>query len=167
MKRFPTWDELVQADSREIARAIAPGGLANNKAPRLQQILKVIRDQEGEFSLNRLGEVSRDEAYAYLTSLPGVGTKTAACVWAFGFDKPALPVDTHVGRVLIRLGLFDTSDPVKIQKALEEAAPSEIQKDLHILLIEFGRRFCTKRKPKCAECPLAAECNYRTRGETQ
>lgn len=164
VEHFPTWDSLVESSVQDIARAIAPGGLGQSKAPRIKEIIKTIYADDGVSGLQKLHTSSREEAYEHLTSLPGVGPKTAGCVWAFGYGKPALPVDTHVKRVLERLGYFVDEDAIQMQEALELEVSPEIQKDLHILLVNFGRSFCPKRNPRCRECPLAEECQFSKRG---
>ena len=105
-ERFPTWESVLAANPVEIAEAIRPGGLANVKAPRIQEILRAIRRERGEFTLDFLAEMEVDEARQWLTSLNGVGPKTAAIVLLFSLGKPAFPVDTHVHRVSRRLGLI-------------------------------------------------------------
>ncbi len=102
-ERFPTWEEVRDAPPDELIEALRPGGLAQTKAPRIQQILSRLGNHP---DLDWLADAPRDEAIGYLTSLPGVGRKTAACVMIFAFDRPEIPVDVHVYRVGGRLGLF-------------------------------------------------------------
>ena len=94
-----------------------------------------------------------------LISLPGVGPKTAACVLLFSLDRPYFPVDTHVHRVSIRLGLVgERATAVQAQAALQEAVPPELVYDLHMGLIRHGRAVCVARRPLCSECVLADLC---------
>src|SRR5439155_11731109 len=102
---YPTWGAVVDAPTNEVADAIRSGGLANSKAPRIQAILREVHEREGAFDLETLRGKSDAEARAWLTSLPGVGPKTAAVVLSFAFGRDALPVDTHVHRVARRLGM--------------------------------------------------------------
>ena len=102
---FSDWPDLLDADVKEIERAIQPGGLAPTKAPRLQAMLRELWTRRGSFDLTFLKEMPLEEARAWLRSLPGVGPKTAACVLLCSLGMPALPVDTHVHRVAKRLGL--------------------------------------------------------------
>src|SRR3954451_12846148 len=102
-ERFPTWEEVRDAPTEKVEEAIKPGGLSVTKAPRIQEILGRLDDRP---DLDWLGEAPRDEALEYLTDLPGVGRKTAACFLIFAFERPEIPVDTHVKRVGERLGLF-------------------------------------------------------------
>lgn len=157
---YSSWEMLAMADQEQLAETIRAGGLANNKASRIKQVLAALMAERGEYSLDWLGQLEQSEAYAWLTILPGVGLKTAACVWAFGFIKPALPVDTHVFRVLSRLAIVNQSQPEKMQAEVETHAPLEIQRDLHVLLIHFGRTVCRPRNPFCSECPFVGECPF-------
>jgi endonuclease-3 len=99
------------------------------------------------------------EARTWLTSLPGVGPKTAACILLFALGKPALPVDTHVHRVAMRLGLIPTGMTAEIAHAvLEAAVPKRLHYAFHISLIKHGRRVCRARRPFCSQCPLLKRC---------
>jgi len=157
--RYPTWEAVVRARSTAIADAIRSGGLANTKAPRIQGILREIREREGRFDLSRLRRRSDEENVRYLTSLPGVGPKTAAVVLAFALGRPTIPVDTHVHRVAARLGLVESrSSAEKAHRALEELVPPELRVPLHVGLIRLGRQTCKAGRPRCEECPLADVC---------
>src|SRR5204863_1461876 len=95
-ERFGSWQEVLDADPREVADAIRPGGLANTKAPRIQAILLAIEEHHGTLDLGFLEEMSDEDVRGFLVELPGVGPKTAACVLAFSLERPVIPVDTHV-----------------------------------------------------------------------
>jgi len=156
---FPAWKDVVRAKPDEVADAIRSGGLANTKAPRIQAILREIREREGRFDLSRLRRVSDAEATTYLSSLPGVGPKTAAVVLAFSLGRDAIPVDTHVHRVTKRLGwVGDPSSAEKAHRALEELVPAEIRVPLHVGLIRLGREICKAGRPRCEECPVFELC---------
>ncbi|MGZ5412892.1 MAG: endonuclease III domain-containing protein, partial [Solirubrobacterales bacterium] len=116
-ERFPSWEEVRDAPTGELVEALRPGGLAKTKAPRIQQNLRLIGDPP---DLDWLERAPRDEAISYLTELPGVGRKTAACVLLFSFGRPDVPVDTHVYRVGGRLGLWPAKAP--LVKAHDELA---------------------------------------------
>ncbi len=175
LNAFPNWHSLLDADVKEIEEAIRPGGLAPTKAPRLQALLREVwarRAQTGpdgppsggalpgeSFDLSFLRDLPQDEARAWLRSLPAVGPKTAACVLLFGLGIPALPVDTHVHRVAIRLGLVpEKTTAEQAHVLLESMVDPEFVYPFHVQLIKHGRRTCSARKPKCSVCPLRAEC---------
>jgi endonuclease-3 len=160
MKRaYPTWADVMAARTAGLEKAIAIGGLAKTKAPRIQAILGEVADREGRPSLARLRRMSDDEVRVYLSDLPGIGPKTIACVLAFSLGRPRLPVDTHVHRVGSRLGFFDARASVPdAQAALEAVVRPERRVDVHLALIAHGRTTCTALRPACDRCPLADLC---------
>jgi endonuclease-3 len=155
--RFDSWEEVRDAPVSEIAEAIRTGGLSVTKAPRIQGALERSGDP---IDLSWLRDAPRDEALGFLTALPGVGRKTAACVLLFAFDRPEIPVDTHVYRVGGRLGLF--RDRASFDEAHDEmirVVDPEDAYELHINLIRHGRAVCRPR-PRCGECALRRMCPY-------
>ncbi|MBI4728555.1 MAG: endonuclease III [Acidobacteria bacterium] len=157
--RFPTWEAAAHTRTPALARAIAPGGLANTKAPRIKAILREIERREGGLSLARLGGLTDSEVREYLCSLPGVGPKTAACVLAFSLGRPALPVDTHVHRAARRLGLVaPRASAERTEEALEMLVPPAGRVEAHLNLIAHGRTVCRAPQPLCRECPLLDLC---------
>ena len=157
-ERFGSWAEVRDAPAAELEEALRPGGLAPTKAVRIQQILREIGDDD----LAWLETAPVTEGRDYLSSLPGVGRKTAACVLLFSYGRHDVPVDTHVYRVGSRLGLFRP-------KASFEEAHDELLRltedgddayEVHVLLIRHGRRTCTARSPACPDCPLLRMCPY-------
>ena len=163
---FPTWEEVMLADTAEVVAAIRSGGLANRKAPRIQAIIREIIARRGDGDLTFLKDVPLDEAKAWLTSLHGVGPKTAACVLLFSLGRPAMPVDTHVHRVSLRLGLVPPgTTPERTQGVLEALIgrdPDRIY-TVHVEMIAHGRRVCRARRPLCGICPLREHCDYDAR----
>jgi endonuclease-3 len=156
---FPTWDAVVGARPGDVADAIRSGGLANTKAPRIQAILREVRDREGGFDLSALRAMPDAEATAYLSSLPGVGPKTAAVVLAFALGRDAIPVDTHVHRVTTRLGWITARTGAdRAHRVLEELVPAEIRVPLHVGLIRLGREVCKAGRPRCEACPVFELC---------
>jgi endonuclease III len=156
-ERFPSWAAVREADVAEIEEAIRPGGLAPTKAVRIKQILEAIGDDD----LAWLADAPLDEARDYLTELPGVGRKTAACVLLFALGRPDVPVDTHVYRVGSRLGLwrerasFDEAHDEMLRLVGDDGQEAY---ETHVLLIRHGRRTCSARSPDCAGCPLRRMC---------
>ena len=156
---FPSWDDVAAAPAPAVADAIRSGGLANTKAPRIQAILGAVREREGRFDLSRLRDVADDEARAYLTSLPGVGPKTAAVVLSFALGRDAIPVDTHVHRVSKRLGLIPANASAeKADRLLHDLVPDGLRTPLHVALIRLGREICKAPTPSCRRCPLKDLC---------
>jgi endonuclease-3 len=158
--RFPTWEALARAPVREVAAAIRPGGLSNIKAPRILSVLGEIRERQGgSLDLSWMSTASSRRVREYLTSLPGVGPKTAACVLAFALGRPALPVDTHVFRVARRLGFLDArTDPARAHDVMEALVPPRLRVRMHVALIRHGRKVCRAGRPLCERCPVCDLC---------
>jgi endonuclease-3 len=132
-RRFPTWEAVARAPEGQVADAIRSGGLANVKAPRIRAILRDIYDREGRYDLSCLRELSDADAAAYLSSLNGVGPKTAAIVLAFSLGRNALAVDTHVHRVARRLGLIPPKATAeRAHKILEDLVPPDLPPDIAV-----------------------------------
>ena len=160
-ERFEDWPAARDAPEEEVEEAIRPGGISHVKARRIQAILRALGDDD----LGWLETAPLDEARAYLTSLPGVGRKTAACVLLFSYGRPDVPVDTHVFRVGQRLGLFRPGASLdEAHDELLRVTDPEDAYELHVSLIRHGRRTCVARSPRCGECPLRRMCPYRRAG---
>ncbi|NQW16481.1 MAG: endonuclease III [Chloroflexi bacterium] len=158
-KRYPTWGVVLEADTKELANTIRSGGLANQKAPRLQLILMEILRRKGEFNIEFLGDLPLEEARTWLTTLPGVGPKTAAVTLAFSLGMPAMPVDTHIYRVGKRIGLISMTTNVDDAHVIMEAqVPKERVYSYHVQLIAHGRQTCKAIRPLCDRCALQDLC---------
>ena len=156
---FPTWEAVVRAPTPAVADAIRSGGLADTKAPRIQAVLEEVREREGAFDLSRLRELSDAEVRGYLTSLSGIGPKTAAVVLSFALGRDAIPVDTHVHRVATRLGLVPPrASAEKADRILHDLVPEGLRTPLHVALIRLGREVCKAPTPRCRACPLVDLC---------
>jgi len=160
-ERFPTWEGVRDAPQEAVQDAIRPAGLANQKGPRMQAILRQITEERGSLDLNFLKQEAREDAHAWLSRFNGVGPKTAAIVLQFSLGIPALPVDTHVYRVTGRLGL--RPQKMSVEKAhvwLEQVFTPDQYGPGHLNIIRLGREICHARKPACECCPLKAVCDY-------
>jgi endonuclease-3 len=167
-QRLPTWDEVANVSLSELADAIRSGGLAVQKAPRIQAALRAIHERSGGYALDFLKHLSLEDARAYLTSLKGVGPKTAAIVLLFSLGRPALPVDTHVHRVSQRLGLIGPrTSEAQAHAILEPLLEPEQMYTFHIDMITHGRQVCKAQRPLCEICPLQSECDYYQHGNPQ
>jgi endonuclease-3 len=160
-ERFPDWGALLAASPGEVEAAIAPAGLAAQKASRLLDILQVIARRGPPLSLDFLRAAPAGEAQAWLEGLPGVGPTSAACVLLFGLGLPVVPVDMGIRRVAVRLGLAHAaSSPRAIQATLEAPTPPEHAYALHVNLIQLSRAICTATDPSCPVCPLNDLCDH-------
>lgn len=159
-ERFPAWEDVMNAWWEKVAEAIRVGGLANRKAPRIIGILRQIYGRQGNLDLEWLRDVSDSEAIDYLMAFDGVGRKTAACVLVFAMGRPVLPVDTHVHRVAMRLGIIGKMSAEQAHDALAELVPPERVYSFHVNMVAHGREICHAQRPKCEICPLRGECDY-------
>jgi len=159
--KFPTWESVRDAKEKDVIESIKTAGLANQKGPRIQAVLKAITEERGSLDLSFLKEMSVDDARNWLTKFKGVGPKTAAIVLCFSLDMPAFPVDTHVYRVTGRIGLHP--EKMSVEQAhphLESLFPPETYYAGHLNIIRLGREICTARKAMCEKCPLVKLCDY-------
>jgi len=154
--RFEDWESVRDAPEAAVEEAIRPGGLSRQKAPRIQAVLREIEDLD----LGWLEHADRIEAMEFLTGLPGVGRKTAACVQVFTWNRPEIPVDVHVYRIGGRLGLFRPN--ASFDEAHDELlalVDPEDSYEFHMNLIRHGRTLC-RPLPLCGECALRRMCPY-------
>ncbi len=159
--RYPTWQAVVDAPTDELIDTIRMAGLANTKGPRIQQVLRLIQAEQGDYTIDFLNDLPLDEARDWLTALPGVGPKTAAIVLCFAFNRPAFPVDTHVHRVSKRIGFLpEKISADKAHPVMEALVPPDDHYAFHINLIQHGRKVCQARNARCEQCPLTPHCDY-------
>ncbi len=159
--KFADWPSVRDADTRSVIEAIRPAGLANQKGPRIQQVLREITAERGALDLSFLIDLPLEEARGWLMKFKGVGPKTAAIVLLFSLGRPAFPVDTHIYRVSGRLGL--RPDRMTVEEAhpyLEGVFPPETYYAAHLNIIRLGREVCAARKPDCPACPLRENCLF-------
>jgi endonuclease-3 len=167
---FPTWEEVRDAPTLEIANAIRSGGLANIKAPRIQDALLTLTEQQqtqggtkplADYLSGELTKRTPEEAWHYLRGIAGVGPKTAACVLMFNMGMPIMPVDTHVFRLSKRLGLIGPKvNADQAHEIFARVTPPEWIYALHVNLIRHGRQVCHAQRPDCTHCTLYDACAY-------
>lgn len=162
---FPTWKAVAQAPSRELVQAIRVGGMANQKSKNIQAILRKVYARYGKYDLGSMKAKSDDEVLQELTTLHGVGVKTASCVLLFSFGRDVFPVDTHVHRICNRLGLVRTRTPEETFKLMSNIFPRGRGYSFHTNLIRFGRKICRSDNPACEICPLFDECGFEKKGQ--
>jgi endonuclease-3 len=160
-RTYPVWEDVRDADVNTVIEVIRSAGLANQKGPRIQKILRQITSERGSLELEFLKELSAEEAMNRLLQFNGVGPKTASIVLLFSLGKPAFPVDTHIQRVTGRIGL--RPEGMSIEQAhrhLAELFPPETYKSAHLNIIRLGREVCHPRRPACDICVLQSLCDY-------
>lgn len=160
---FPTHYQIAEAPAEYIARPIVSGGLSNQKAKAIRELLDIIVEKFGEPSLKSLRAMGDAEAEAFLLSLPGVGKKVARCVLMYSLGRQVFPVDTHCWRIARRLGWVrptqkDKHCAPRDMDRLQSKIPPELRYSLHVNMISLGREICTPAAPRCEECPISAWC---------
>jgi endonuclease III len=159
--KFPGWEQVLAAPTEDVIAAIRPAGLGPQKGPRIQSVLDTIQKERGRIELDFLRGRPPAEVRGWLRALPGVGPKTAAIVMLFALGLPAFPVDTHVHRTAVRLGLIP---PQMTADAAHEHLAGLFDPDqyaaVHLNLIRLGREVCHPRNPDCPHCPLRRLCPY-------
>jgi endonuclease-3 len=159
--RFRTWEEVRDADPRQVITAIRSAGLANQKGPRIQNILQAITHERDSLNVDFLKDLTAQQAHDWLGKFTGVGPKTTSIVMLFSLGKAAFPVDTHIHRVTGRIGLR----PEKMSREqahdyLAQIFPPETYAAAHLNIIRFGREICHPRHPECERCVLNSLCDY-------
>lgn len=156
---YPTWHEVINAGQHKLEHAIKTAGLAHTKAERIIHILQKVYEDFHAYSIKDLQKFSRDYICEYLRALPGVGAKTVACVLLFDMKLPAFPVDTHVSRVIRRVGIVtEKTSAEEISHMLEDIVPVSRCLGGHVNIIAHGRAVCRSRKPACNSCVLSEIC---------
>lgn len=154
-RRFPTWDGVLRAREATLTRILAPLGLSTQRSKRLRVILRRLRDDFKECTLDPLHEMGDGEAEDYLRSLPGVGPKVARCVLMYSLRRDVLPVDAHVYRVARRIGILEQSVRYdEAHEAIHARVSPKHRYSLHVNLVRLGRDLCDAKRPRCDDCPL-------------
>jgi endonuclease-3 len=160
-RRFKSWNQVAAAPVEEVERHIRISGLSNQKAPRIQTILRQVKADRGKMDLQFLAETDEQAAYDYLTKFKGVGPKTANCVLLFAFGHSVFPVDTHIHRIARRLKLIGPrASAEQAHELLKPMIPPKDRYEMHVLLIEHGRKTCKAINPRCERCVLLEMCPF-------
>ena len=160
-RKFPTWDSVLRAREQTLVETIRLGGLANQKAAVIRGLLREVKGRRGSFDLSFLRDLPAAEAVSYLASFRGVGPKTAACTLLFACATEVFPLDTHIFRVLRRVGLIPAkcSDQFA-HEVMNRLVPAGKFYSFHVNLIRHGRKLCRPRDPLCGRCPVVEYCDY-------
>jgi endonuclease-3 len=160
-EKYVSWEQVLDAPQDELAEVIRSSGMFNLKANRIQSTLREINERVGRLDLSLLEIMPLQEAKKWLTSLHGVGPKTAAIVLLFSFGRPTLPVDTHVWRVTKRLGIIGQNvSRERAHEILEQVVPRDCIQSMNNNLVRHGREICKAQKPQCEICFLSDICDY-------
>ncbi|MDE0720841.1 MAG: endonuclease III [Dehalococcoidia bacterium] len=168
METFSSLEAVASADVADIAKAIALGGLAKIKAPRIKAVLNKILELNGDLDLSFLREMPLNDAKTWLRQLPGIGPKSAGIVLSFSLGMPAMAIDTHIYRVSQRLGVIGPKVSVdKAHEILEDKVEPEEVLNFHVSYINHGRQVCKAQRPLCPECVVGGLCPSRKKFMTK
>lgn len=160
-KRFPSWDAALRARTSTIAATIRSGGLSNQKAQVIKDVLRQIKDEHGTLDLSFLHDFDEAAAASYLKQFRGIGPKTIACTLLFACRKEVFPLDTHIFRVLRRVGLVPQKcTDQRAHEIMNRIVPKGKFYSFHVNLIRHGRALCRPREPLCERCPIVEYCDY-------
>lgn len=148
---YPTMEDVAIAPQERLEKLVKKAGFFRVKSKRIKEVSNILLDEYEGIVPDTMDE---------LLKLPGVGRKTANCVLVYAFEKPAIPVDTHVHRISNRIGLVNTKDPDATERELEKVIPKEFWIELNDLMVQFGQDICRPISPKHEECPIAEICDY-------
>jgi endonuclease-3 len=167
-RRFPTWEGVRKARPGQIEEAIRIGGLSRTKSRVIGETLRRVRRERGRLSLEFLRRLPTEQARTYLARFKGVGEKTVNCVLLFSCGRPAFPVDTHIHRVVRRIGWVPPgATPARTHEIMGRLVPEGRCLSGHINLITLGRRYCRPRAPDCGACPVRIGCRYGANGRAR
>lgn len=158
-EQYKSWDELINEKRVTIESVIRVAGLAKQKSEAIKNLL-VELNKKGSLSLNYIKRLDNYTAIGKLTEFKGIGIKTASCVLLFALDRNVCPVDTHVHRIVNRIGIVSEKSADKTFYALNENFPDGTAHQFHTNLIRLGREICKPTNPSCGICPLVKLCRY-------
>jgi endonuclease III len=158
---FPSWDSMVQAPLGRISRVLRVGGLQEQRARRIKNLLKAVKRETGSYSLDVLRQMDDEEAERFLTRLPGLSWKASRCVLLYSLDRDVFPIDGNTFRVLKRVGVLDPKSVYRrrsLHDGLQDAVDPSRRKSFHINLVVHGHRTCLPRHPRCSICVARKMC---------
>jgi len=160
-RSFPDWDTVLRARESTIAATIQSGGLANQKAAVIKSLLRQIKQDRGTLDLNFLHTLAPEAAVEYLSQFRGIGPKTIACTLLFACRTEIFPLDTHIFRILRRVGLIPLKcSDRRAHELMNAIVPARKFYSFHVNLIRHGRALCRPRDPVCERCPIVEYCDY-------
>ncbi|MDO8870483.1 MAG: endonuclease III [Methanobacteriaceae archaeon] len=148
---YPNMEDVAIAPQERLEKLVKKAGFFRVKSKRIKEVSNILLDEYEGIVPDTMDE---------LLKLPGVGRKTANCVLVYAFEKPAIPVDTHVHRISNRIGLVNTKDPDATERELEKVVLKKFWIELNDLMVQFGQDICRPIGPKHEECPIAEICDY-------
>lgn len=162
-RAFPTYESIREASLDALAFPLQAAGLSRKKAMAIQRVVREITERLGSATLLPLEAMSDEECEKFLTTLPGVGKKVARCVMMYSLGRRVFPVDSNCWRIAQRLGWVkptgkDGTCSPKEMDALQDMIPPELRFSLHVNMVSLGKTVCTRRHPRCGECPIAHLC---------
>ncbi|MCF8259323.1 MAG: endonuclease III [Melioribacteraceae bacterium] len=157
---YETWEKVRTANVASIENAIRVAGLGKQKSNAIKNLLSELFEKRGALSLDFIRDEKSDDALVYLSSFKGIGIKTASCVLLFALEKDVCPVDTHVHRIVNRIGIVSEKDRDKTYFSLNKKFPKGVAHPFHTNLIRLGRQICKPKNPACKVCPIEKLCNY-------
>jgi len=160
-KEFPSWEDVANAAPSKILRIIKSAGLGPKRVREIKENLRIINDHFGEYSLDRLKRWNSKKVFKFLTSLSGIGPKSAYCIMMYSLKREVFPVDTHVNRICQRLGIIEMRiDHKKGQALLKDVFPKPLRYSLHVNMVAHGREICHSTNPDCNNCVIAGFCKW-------
>jgi len=159
-ENYPVWDDVLKLTAKKLEGIIKIAGLASQKAAAIKSLLNYLKKEKGSVVLKYTESAGDDEILNELTSIKGIGIKTASCVLLFSLERNVCPVDTHVHRILNRTGVVKTSLPEKTFRLIQNNIPPGTAHQIHTNLIRLGREICKPDVPECSLCPLKKLCAY-------
>lgn len=161
--RFGNWNDVANAKTEEIKECIKVCGLSDTKAKNIKEMLAGMKRNYGSLNLAFLKKLNDNSIYEELLKYKGIGVKTISCMMMYGIGRDVFPVDTHIHRILNRLGIVRTKSAEKTFEVMKDKIPKGRKHELHVNLIKFGRNICRSAKPVCGICFLYSECRYKER----